>query len=73
MAFFELMKRKIVQFPISLVLITGTLVFAFGLFSIFVIGVLAGLFIDIYKSFSRREIRKEIKTFRVHKTIEKDI
>lgn len=66
------MRKKIVEFPLFVALLIGAPLFALFMVFVIAIGVLAGLFVELFKLHSRISNR-ELREYKIAKPIEKDI
>jgi hypothetical protein len=66
------MRKTIRQFPLFMALLVGTPVFVLSLIFVTAIGVLVGLFVELFKAHSRIS-NLELKKYKIAKPIEKDI
>ena len=65
------MRRKIVRFPVLFALFVGAPLMAVSLFFLIAVGVLVGLFVEMFKLHSRISNR-ELREYKISKPIEKD-
>jgi hypothetical protein len=65
------MRKKIIQFPMLMMLLIGSAMMALSLIFVVVVGVLTGLFAEIFKLSSRISIR-ELKAYKIAKPVEKE-